>query len=379
MTSMASSAAPSAEELREVFDGAARYTVGLEDEVMLLEPETLELAPRAESVLSLMGEDPRFKLELPASQIEIITEPVERADDAAAALLAARRALAERAGGEARFAGAGVHPHSSGIGVLNRLARYEQTLTEYGVFAPRQLVCALQVHVAVPGAERSLAVYNAARSYLPLLAALAANGAFYEARYSALASVRPVLSELLPRQGIPPSFASWEDYAAALRWGMAVGAFPHPGSWWWELRPHPRLGTLEFRVPDAQSAVADVAGVAAVVQALAIWLGNRHDRGEPLAVPPTWQIEQNRWSACRAGVEGTMADLETGARRPTREVLGELLETLTPIARERGTDAALEQARRLVRANGAIRQREAAENGGAHAVTRWLAERFLEG
>src|SRR5207302_7619401 len=131
---------------------------------------------------------------------------------------------------------------------LNRLERYERTIREYGVRAQRQLVCALQVHVSVGDADGALAVYNAARSYLPLLAALAANAPFYEGHDTGLASVRPKLAELLPRQGVPPAIASWEAYAGALSWGAGTGAFPDPGMWWWELRPHPQFGTLEFRV-----------------------------------------------------------------------------------------------------------------------------------
>ena len=364
--------------LRATFDAAEQYTVGIEDEVMLLEPDTLELAPRAAEVVALMDGDQRFKLELPASQIEIVTPPMARVPDAAAALLAARSELAERTRGIVRLAGAGVHPTSPGTGELNQLPQYEHTIREFGAVAERQLVCALQVHVAVPGADRALAVYNAARSYLPWLAALAANAAFYEGRDSGLASVRPKLSELLPRQGVPPAIDTWEAYAAALAWGARAGAFPGARTWWWELRPHPRFATLEFRVPDAQATVADAAAIAALIQALVVWLAERHDSGERLPVAATWRIEENRWSACRHGVEGMMADLETGALRATRDCLTELIDALEPIAARLGAGGALAHARAMVELNGAIAQRAAASDGGAPAVTSWLAERFSQ-
>lgn len=378
MTNAEPNQPPSAEELRATFDRAGSYTVGIEDEVMLLDPETLEHAPLAPEILELLDRDDRFKLELPASQIEIVTPPTTTVVEAAAALQNARRELAERASGRALLAGAGVSPLGPGVGELNTLPRYAHTLREYSPVAGRQLVCALQVHVAVPGADRALAVYNAARGYLPWLAALAANGAFYEGRDTGLASVRPKLSELLPRQGIPPAFGGWEDYVSAFRWGAATGAFPDPGAWWWELRPHPRFGTLEFRVPDTQSTVGDAAAIAAVVHALVVWLGGRHDAGERVPVAPSWRIEENRWLACRHGVEGSMVDLNGGGRRATRDCLEELLQTLAPVAVTLGAGNALERAAALIQLNGAIAQREAARDGGPSAVARCLTERFLE-
>ena len=143
--------------------------------------------------------------------------------------------------------------------------------------ARRQLVCALQVHVAVGGADRSLAVYNALRPWLPAIAALAANAPYHDGRDTGMASIRPKISELLPRQGIPPAISSWDAFADALRWGVASGAMPVPGRWWWELRPHPAYGTLEVRVPDAQATVADAAAVTALVVCLVAWLAERHD------------------------------------------------------------------------------------------------------
>jgi glutamate---cysteine ligase / carboxylate-amine ligase len=369
---------PSAEAFRRVFDAAPELRVGIEEEVMLLDPATLELAPRAPELVSRLDESNRFKLELPASQVEILSEPERTATAAMTAIQAGRRKLAARAEGRLRPAAAGVSPLGSGEGELNDLPRYERTITEYGWVARRQLVCAHQVHVSLTGADRALEVYNAARSYLPLIAALAANGAYYRGEDTGFASVRPKLAELLPRQGVPPAFGTCEEYAAALRWGADSGALPHPGAWWWELRLHPGVGTLEFRVPDAQSTVADGAAITAVIQLLVAWLAQRRDSGERLPAEATWKIEENRWSAARHGVEGEMADLATGARASTRELLGQLLEALAPLAAPFGAELALDRASGLVEVNGAMAQRAAGRNGGAAAVAAWLAERFLE-
>lgn len=345
---------------------------------MLLDPETFELVHRAPEVLAMVEGDRRIKLELPASQLEIVTLPSGTVAEVAAALLAARRTLAAAADGQVAFAAAGAHPFSSGVGVLNHGPRYDAIIEQYGCLAERELVCALQVHVSVRNSERALSVYNAARSYLPCLAALASNAPLYEGADTGLASVRPKLSALLPRQGVPPPIESWEHYAEILSWGASSGAFLDPARWWWELRLHPVFGTLEFRVPDGQSSVADAAAIAAVTQALVTWLGARHDAGERMRPDPSWRIEENCWSACRDGVQGEMADLRTGRQRTTRESLLELLDVLEPFAGELGASAELGHARRLAEVNGAMAQRRVAREGGPRGVARWLSERFLD-
>ncbi len=370
-------ALPSGTELRRAFDDAPEHTIGIEDELMLLDPDSHQLVPRAADVMALLPDHRLFKFELPASQLEIMTEPADTVLDACRAAWAARDELVRRTRGLVRLAAAGAHPFSPGRGQLNALARHQDTIAAHRPLLERQLVCAFQVHVAPGSADRALAVYNAARSYLPLLAALSANAPFYEGRDSGLASVRPKLCELLPRQGVPPPIASWDEFAGFLRWGSTAHLF-RPGAWWWELRPHRQFGTLEFRVPDGQSSLADAAAMAAVIQALVVQLGRRHDAGERFDAAPAWMIAENRWSACRSGVEGQMADLRTGALRATRSCLHELLDELEPVAHELGSAALFAQARQLVECNGAMRQRQVAATVGIAGLARWLSERFLD-
>jgi len=369
-----------ADRLVETFDTVEPFTVGLEEEVMLLDPDTLDLSECAPALLRRLGDGPSpFKLELPASQIELVTPPRRSVPDAIADLGAARGELLVAAAGLVRPAVAGAHPFSTAEGALNRGPRYERAAAEYGWVARRQLVCALQVHVAVGGAARTLAVYNALREELPALAALAANAPLRGGHDTELASVRPLISGLLPRQGVPPVLASWDEFADNLRWGAAAGAIPEPGFWWWELRPHPRFGTLELRVPDAQTTLADATAVAAVAHALIVELAERHDAGDLGPAMPTWRIEENRWSACRHGMEGTLADLRSGEPVPTQEHVDALLDRLEPVAERIGGDDALAEARRLARRNGASRQRAVAVERGPRGLARWLADRFADG
>lgn len=367
---------PSAADLHATFDATTPFTVGIEEEVMLLDPCTLDLAPLAGDVLQRLDGDARFKRELPAAQLEICTTPAEGALGAVEQLAAARAALLAATTGLARPAAAGVHPFAALEGTLNEGPRYDVIQDTYGPIARRQLVASLQVHVAVGGAERTLAVHDALRSYLPELAALAANGAFHDGGDSGLASARPLISGMLPRQGVPPALQSWERVAADLRWGAQSGMVAEPCLWWWELRPHPVFGTLELRVPDAQTTLADAAGVIVVAQALVAWLAERHDAGERLPVAPDWRIAENRFAALCHGLDGELADLVSGERTATRERLTTLLDTLTPVAERLGSAQLLPHARALVAHNGATRQREVAGARGVRGLVAWQAERF---
>jgi len=356
--------------LRAAFDEPSSPTVGIEEEVMLLDPATLDLAPRSVELLGRFGGDPRFALELPASHLEIVVGPAATVGKAIAALARGRLDLAAGVGGDVLLAGAGLHPFAAEEGELNTGPRYDRTVAEHGPMASRQLVCAVQVHVAIRGAERALAVHDALRSYLPELGALAANAPFLGGRDTGLASARPPVNGLLPRQGIPPALGSWDALADALAW---IG---DASRWWWELRPHPQHGTLEVRVPDTQATVADTAAVAAVSQALAVRLAERFDDAEPLPVHETWRIEENRRRAYGDGVEGSLRDLGTGEYMPTRTRLRALIDELEPTAERLGCAAELASARRLVERNGAMRQRAA---GDPRRATEWLASRFLDG
>jgi carboxylate-amine ligase len=366
----------SSADIQRAFDEADSLTIGAEEELMLCDPETLDLAPRADAVFDLVAGDPRFKRELPASQFEIVTAVHRAVPDLTAELAGSRRDLAALARDAVVLAAAGVHPFAAAEGELNDSERYRATAAEYPRFARRQLVFALQIHVAPGSAARALGVYNALRSYLPEIAALAANAPLYQGEDTGLASIRPKLSELLPRQGVPPALESWDEYAEALAWGARSGAVPEPGNWWWELRPHPRFGTLEVRVPDTQITVADAAAVAAFVHCLVGWLGDRHDAGEPLVPAPAWRIAANRWWALRDGGKAELADLDTGERRPLRQRMGELIEALRPYGERLGCASELADVARLAELNGAARQRRVAAQRGPEGLVRWLADSF---
>ena len=345
---------------------------------MLLSPRDGDLVPEVDRALAAAGPDPRFKRELPASQIESMTTPCATVEELADQLLQARSDLAAALDDRIDLAAAGVHPYAAAAGPLNRGTRYDAAVEEFGKeVLSRQLVFALHIHVAPGNANTALAVYNGLRSYLPAITAIAANAPFHAASDTGLASVRPEIAALLPRQGIPPPLASWDEYADRLRATRLGDSSAVLGSWWWELRPHPRFGTLELRVPDAQTTIGDAAAIAALGQCLVTWLSERYEQGEELAVHPSWRIAQNSRLAARDGVGATLIDLEHGEPIPVRDSVARVLGQLKPVAVGLGCERQLALIGGLLERNGASRQREIAAEHSLRGVVDWLVSQFL--
>lgn len=360
-----------AADLRAAFEGPRPPTVGAEEELMLLDPGTLELAACSEPVLSWTEGDPRFTHELREAQIELVAQPAAAVPELIAGMAAARAFLLERIAGRVLVAAAGTHPFSTEWGAVSDAPRYRQLVAEYTWPTRGAVPCGLHVHVAVD-ADVALDAFNAARSSVPLLGALAANSPFLDGQETGLSMIRPKLNEALPRTGTPPAFTSWDELAAYVDWGRSAGLFPDPSHLWWDLRLHPGHGTLELRVADAQSRLADAAAVAAIFQCLVSDLGDRLRAGEPVPVHPSHRIRENAWRAARYGVRGHFADLDTGTPVAVRDLVLELVERLTPAARRLGCEHELLHASSLVVGNGADRQLEIARREGMRALVRHL-------
>ena len=358
--------------LRAAFDHDRPFTIGIEEELMLLDPASYGLTPVVDVILERAGDDPRLSRELRKSQIEIITPIAGNAHAAGLSLARTRIDVNRLADGEAVIAAAGTHPTGNDWGALGG-ARYREIAEEYPAATSGSLPCGLHVHVAVSGADRALAIYNAIRSYLPEIAALAANSPYLDGADTGLASARRTLNDLFHRAGTPPPFADWDAFATYIRWGQRGGMFPDTTHLWWDLRPHPVHGTLELRVADAQTRVDDAIAVAALFQSLVVLLASRYDAGEALGWHAPERIAENAYRAMRYGVRGWMVDLETGEREETRARIMRLLDTIETTAEGLGNGAGLLTARSLVVDNGAERQRYVAEDRGFDGLLAWLA------
>jgi glutamate---cysteine ligase / carboxylate-amine ligase len=233
----------------------------------------------------------------------------------------------------------------------------------------RTPTCAVHVHVGMPDPETAIAVCNRLRAHLPLLQALAAHSPYWHGRHAGFATARAQLFRGFPRAVIPRAFAGWEDYVTAVSTWVAAGALPDYTYLWWDIRPHPRLGTVEVRAMDAQSRLGTVAGLAALVHALAAACADGHGYVE--------SAEALTESSFRAGRDGLDATIWwCGSLRPVLEVANDVLALARPYARDLGDADALEEIERVMRdGNGADRMRDAHAAGGMPAVlARLVAE-----
>jgi carboxylate-amine ligase len=351
--------------LSGLFAGTVTGTVGLEEELLLVDRESW-LPAEVDPLVAKIG-DARVKQELPACQLEIATSVHENAAEAVEELRRCRALAAAACGPELALIAAPVHPLVDGPVALSRTERAAGHEVRYREVIGRQLVSSLQVHLAFGDADRTLGVYHALRDVLPELDALAGAAPFAAGRDTGLCSVRPVIASQLPRQGVPPVINSWEQYADDLAWAVRGGAMADASEWWWELRPHVGYGTLELRVLDVQASVDRTSAVVRFVHALAAGLADLHHRGELQPPAPTWRIAENRWAALRDGVRGELLDLRTGRSRSTGRCLHELIDIAEPYAL-----GGLDDARAMVEHPPVEHLRAL----GPQRVVRWLAEVF---
>lgn len=288
---------------------------------------------------------------------------------AVADLVRGRRLVIDALNGEARLVGLAAHPVCDLLPAVSPGSRYAAIEQRYRWAAHRAgLAAGVHVHLGVPGADRLLAVYNALRGLMPQLSALAASAPFFGGRDTGLASVRPELSDALPRQGVGPAFATWEEVSDVLEWGARSGAFPDHTELWWECRLHPGFGTIEVRVPDAQSSTGEVEALATVAHCMVRWLASRHDAGRPLPAQTSFAISENRWRAATDGVEGELIDLDRMRIARTRDLLDRLLDQISEHAQSAAETRALERARRRLNSPHPRRQRATVARGGLEAL-----------
>ena len=237
--------------------------------------------------------------------------------------------------------------------------------------ARREPTFGLHVHVAVPNPEQAVRAYNRMRAHLPMLLALSGNSPFWQGRDTGLASMRTPLFQAFPRVGIPRMFRSYAEYVESIDLLLRCDAFPEPTFLWWDVRLQPRFGTLEVRVMDAQTRVADTAALTAFVQCL-VHMEALEGYASHMLVSRPEVLEENRFIAARDGMEARFVDPETERRRPAREWLGELLDACAPHAADLGCTDELESIRTLSAATGAARQRSRAGRGSAPQLGRLM-------
>jgi carboxylate-amine ligase len=295
------------------------FTVGIEEEVMMLRPRDWSLAQEIDAVLPDVPDDleQHMTAETHGAAIELATDPHDRIGDAIEQLARLRRSLEDVLEAHGlRAAAAGTHPsavwHET---VVSSGSRYQFVYGSMRELARREPTFALHVHVGVEDAEDAIRLHRRLRAHLPLLLAVSVNSPFWQGRDTGLASARTPLFQAFPRVGIPRAFRSYADYVEAVDLLVRCGAIPEPTFLWWDARPQPRFGTVEVRIMDVQTSVDETAGLVALEQ-----------------------------------------------RIPARAQLEELLELCAPHAEALGCAAELDGVRRLAARTGAERQLEIARD-----------------
>jgi carboxylate-amine ligase len=337
-------------------------TVGVEEEYMLLDAETLDLVPRVESILEAEERGDFAELvsaELFESLVEFHTPVCRTLRDVERELHRLRSHAVTSAAAQGLLLGsAGTHPFSlfERQHVTGR-ERYRALVDVLQYVARRELIFGLHVHVAVDDPDRAIRVMGALQPHLCELVALSASSPFWRGQPTGFASCRQLIFSAFPRSGPPPRFESYDEYAHVVGELVACGCIEDYTRIWWDIRPHPRFGTIEVRVMDAVSRVDDAVALAGYVQALVRLHLAAEEAGDPAAACHPVLTHENKWRAARYGLRATVIDPAGGGRIPVRSLIERTLGELAPHARELGCDSELDGVCRILReGNGADRQ-----------------------
>jgi glutamate---cysteine ligase / carboxylate-amine ligase len=355
---------PAGSVLEHKFGQGPPYTLGVEEEYMLLDGESFDLVQRIDTVLAAFvghEDETRMKPELMQSVLEVATPVCRTAGDADRELRRLRQAVRSIASDNGlRVGSAGTHPFS--LYERQRITardRYRALVDQMQYVARRELIFGLHVHVAVDDPDKAINVVNGLLLDLPLLLGLSASSPFWRGEPTGLASTRQPIFAAFPRSGPPPRFRDYEEFAEVIGFLEHTGCIADYTHIWWDIRPHPKLGTVEIRICDSVTRVEDAVAIAAFCQALVKLYSELHDEnGE---VPGFHRIltTENKWLAVRYGLEAPLMDL--AGRRRNRVAVAQLvrrrLKELEPHARELGSERELEGIRDILRrGNGSDRQ-----------------------
>jgi len=327
---------------RERFENATDFTVAVEEEFALLDPETHDLVDRFEEVQAAArgtALENHLVGELIASEVEIRTGRCDTFADVPAVMAERRGQLQSLVEPMGLLLGAtGTHPWADWKAqriIDTPHYRRNDELLRYVVW--RNNTFGLHVHVAIRGLDRAIAVLNGMRNFLPELLALSASSPFVERVNTGLHSARTqIFTRFFPRCGVPDAFVSWDEYESFVRFLFDTGSIFEHTQIWWSVRPHLAFPTIEIRICDGQPDLTEVQSLAALTASLVARVARAVDEGDPVQPLPHRMIEENFWRAIRYGLSGELLDFTRGRPIPARQRLEELIEWALPAAEEIG-------------------------------------------
>ena len=338
------------------------YTIGVEEELMIIDSETLDLTNSIEGLLEDLadtGAEGDVKPELMESVCEIATTPCQTVAEAGDQLETLRRtvaSVAERRG--LSLGAAGTHPFAlwEDQRIVSR-PRYRDLIAGLQFVARQELIFGIHVHVGLDDPDKAIHVVNGMRVHLPLLLGLSANSPFWRGDSTGLLSARTPIFRAFPRVGIPPRYEDFDDWQRRIDFMVASKAIPDYTYLWYDVRPHPRFGTVEVRVMDSQTRLEHTVALAALVQAMVKELAEHFESGEQLSHYPYEMLDENKWLAARHGLGGDLVDLPSRDRVRTADLARRLVDRLKGHAEDLGSAAELAGIEDLLEnGNGAARQ-----------------------
>jgi glutamate---cysteine ligase / carboxylate-amine ligase len=338
------------------------YTLGIEEELMIVDEETLDLSNSIERLLADLNDVPtegEVKPELMESVCEIATTPTKNTVEAGNQLRALRRTVNQVARQHGLAIGsAGTHPFA--LWEDQRIVarpRYRDLISGLQFVARQEIIFGIHVHVGVDSPDKAIHVTNGMRVHAPLLLALSGNSPFWRGDTTGLDSTRTPVFRAFPRVGIPPRYDDFADWARRIEFMMQSKVIGDYTYLWYDVRPHPNFGTVEIRVMDSQTRVEQTLALAALVQAMVKELCEHYDSGQKLSRYPYEMLDENKWLAARHGLGGYLVDLPATDRVHVPELARRLMERLRPHSEELGSEADFDNLEDILdRGNGASRQ-----------------------
>jgi carboxylate-amine ligase len=360
------------------------FTVGVEEEFQIVDPDTWELRSHVSELLASSA--PAFgdqvKREMHQSIVEVGTKICSGIEELAEEIIRNRRDLAdaaERVG--LRIAAAGTHPFSNWMDqVISPGERYENIVEELQQLARSLLIFGLHVHVAVPDQSSMIELMNEARYFLPHLLALSTSSPFWMGRDTGLKSFRTTVFRRFPRTGIPDHFQSWSEYESYVNTLIELHCIDNGKKIWWDLRPQPAFGTLEFRICDVPTAPRASIAIAALAQAIIVKLYRLRRRNLGFRRYHRALIEENKWRAARWGIDGKLIDFGNRREVPMRDLALELLEFVDDVVDELRSRREVDYVRTILKEGTSAEKQVQTyrETGDLRAVVRALVEETRE-
>jgi carboxylate-amine ligase len=321
------------------------FTLGVEEEFMVVDPKTRELASHHQKIVELSGQKyhDQVKAEMHQAVVEAGTKICKDVHEARTEVLKLRRHISDVAGElDLRIGAAGTHPFSHWTTqMITPNPRYDEIVNEMQDAARSNLIFGLHVHVGIEDKNMAIHITNAVRYFLPHIYALSTNSPFWEGRNTGFKSFRSKVFDKFPRTGIPDSFTDWDDFKNYVNLLIKTGCIDNAKKIWWDVRVHPFYDTIEFRICDVPTRVEETIAITALFQALVAKLYKLRLMNMTFIMYKTSLINENKWRACRYGLDGKLIDFGKQVEVPIKELIHELLDFVDDVVDDLGSRDAI--------------------------------------